>query len=319
MALLGRRSKTHAPRLTPELDDQLLGKAYKLLIAPVRAVGQADYNTALVEQLLRDAGKDDDRRAFRLALVAGPAEIAARKWRHQSPKDPDALLLSAWSRLTSARAQGLVGGAAPADLDAALEDCRTAAALRTADSVPWIASLAILRQQRRPWAEVERVWVELRARDPWSRMAHLELLGYLSADECGSQTAVRDFVASVAPAAPAGSAISALPLEAELRRYRRVLEAGGAGAIAADEAFRQPAMAGLLERAQFEWTQPDFFTHAAALADLNLLAYALLHTSNPQSAAPIFQRLGGMVTAWPWNIDGDPVERYTLWHQRFVG
>jgi len=25
-----------------------------------------------------------------------------------------------------------------------------------------------------------------------------------------------------------------------------------------------------------------------------------------------------MVTAWPWNIDGDPVERFTLWHRKYV-
>jgi hypothetical protein len=317
MAILSRRSKTLAPRLAPELDDQALSKTCKIINSPARGTGIVDYHVAVVEQLLQEKGQSDDRRAFRFALIAGQTTSTARRWRQSNPKDPDALILFAWSRLEAARAAGAVGGGAPQDLVVALEDCRTAATLRPADSLPWIAALGIMRQQRRPWPDVEPVWNELRARDPWSRAAHLELLGYLSAEECGSQTAVRDFVGSVAAAAPTASPVSALPLEAELRRYRRSLAAGGASAITADESFRQPAIAGLLDRAQYDWLQPGAFGHAAAVADLNLLAYALLRTSYAQSAAPVFQRLGGQVTAWPWSIDGDPVERFTLWHQRF--
>jgi hypothetical protein len=318
MALLSRRSKTLAPRLAPELDDQALAKTCKIINGPARGTGVVDYRVAVVEQLLQEKEQSDDRRAFRFGAIAGHAAATARRWRQASPKDPDALILFAWSRLEAARVAGAVGGGAPQDLAVALEDCQTAATLRPADSVPWIAALGILRQQRRPWPDVEPVWNELRARDPWSRAAHLELLGYLSADECGSQTAVRDFVGAVAEAAPTGSPVAALPLEAELRRYRRSLAAGGAGAITADEAFRQPAIAGLVDNARYDWLQPGAFGHAAALADLNLLAYALLHSSFAQNAAPVFQRLGGLVTEWPWSIDGDPIERFTLWHQRFT-
>jgi hypothetical protein len=318
MALLSRHSRTLAPRLAPELDDQALARTLKIVSAPVRAVGQTDQYLVVLEKLLREGDQDDDRRAFRLSLIAGHAETAIRKWRHESPNNPDALLLSAWSRLAAAKEAGAVGGGASRELDAALNDCRTAAELRPEDSVPWIAALGILRQQRRPWPEVEPVWRALRERDPWSRMAHLELLGYLSPEECGSQTAVLDFVGAVAAGAPAGSPVSALPLEAQLRRYHRVLAAGGVGAIGADEVFRQPTLTRLLECPRLDWPRPGFLTHAAALADLNLLAYALLHTASPQSAAPVFQRLGGVVTAWPWSIDGDPVERFTLWHRRLV-
>jgi hypothetical protein len=318
MAILSRRSKSAAPRLAPELDDQALAKVCKLVSAETRGGGQGGYVASLVEQLLQEPGQNDDRRAFRLGLIAERSEIVPQRWRLQRPKNPDAMILSAWSRLAAARAAGAVGGGAPADLAGALEDCYAAASLRPADSVPWIAALGIVRQLRRTWTDVEPIWNELRARDPWSRAAHLELLGYLSAEECGSQTAVRDFVGAVAAAASAGSPVAALPLEAELRRYRRILAAGGPGAITADEAFRQPAIAGLLERAQRDWLRPGAFGHAAALADLNLLAYALLRTGPAQDAAPVFQRLGGLVTAWPWSIDGDPVERFTLWHQRFI-
>ncbi|MBR7829167.1 hypothetical protein KDK95_22860 [Actinospica sp. MGRD01-02] len=319
MAILSRRSKILAPRLSPELDDQVLAKTCKVISVPVRGNYQVDHYIAVVEELLQECDTDHDRRAFRFEVIARQAENVARHWRRHSPNEPDALVLSALARLASAREAGAVGGGAPAYLTAALDDCHTAAALNQADSMPWIAALAIMRQQRRPWPDVQPVWNELRARDPWSRAGHLELLGYLSPDECGSQTAVRDFVNAVTEAAPPASPVAALPLEAELRRYRRTLDAGGAGAITADEAFRQPAVAALLDRARVEWLQPGAFKHAAAIADLNLLAYALLRTGYPQNAAPVFQRLGGVVTAWPWSIDGDPVERFTLWNQRFAG
>lgn len=319
MAMLTRRSKSLAPRLAPELDDERLGRTLDVISAPVRALGQTDHYLVLLNELLHEAGQSDDRRAFRLGLVAGYAETAVRKLRHERPQDPDALLLFAWSRLIAARQAGAVGDGAPRDLEAALGNCRRAAELRPEDSVPWVGALAILRQQRRPWTEVEPVWNEVRARDPWSRAAHLELLGYLSPEECGSRTAVRDFAAAVAAGAPAGSPVSALPLEAELRRYHRARAGGGMAAIGADEVFRQPALTRLLDRALRDWPRPGFLSHAAALADLNLLAYALLHTACPESAAPVFQTLAGRVTPWPWNIDGTPVERFALWHQRLLG
>ncbi|HET9169303.1 MAG TPA: hypothetical protein VFN97_07690 [Actinospica sp.] len=319
MALLSRRSRTLAPRLAPDLDDQALSKTRKIINGPARGSTIVDYHVALVEQLLQEKGQSDDRRAFRFAVLAEQGGTTARRWRQTSPQDADARILTAWTRLAAARAAGAVGGGAPQDLDDALEDCRVAATLRPDDSLPWVVALGLLRQRRRPWAEVEPMWDEMRARDPWSRTGHLELLGYLSAEECGSQTAVRDFVGSVAAAAPAASPVAALPLEAELRRYRRALAAGGPAAITADEAFRQPMIAGMLERARHEWMQPGAFEHAAAIADLNLLAYALLRTSSSDNAGPVFHRLGGLVTPWPWNIDGDPIQRFSLWHQRFIG
>lgn len=320
MALLSRRrGKAGAPRLVPELDDDALADVRKLVSGPPRGSWQADNNVAVVEELLGEPGQDADRRTHRLTTLAEHAGSTARRWRKTHPQNPDALVLYAWSWLATVRAGGEAGDAAYRDLDAALEDCRQASLLRPEDGAPWLAALGILREQRRPWPEIEPVWNELRARDPWNRQAHLEMLGYLSPDECGSRTAERDFVSSVSSTAPPDSPVAALPLEAELRRYRRNLNAGGAASVTADESWRQPMMAEFLKQAQVNWTRPGFLVHAAVLADLNLLAYALVHTANPQDAAEVFRRIGGVVTPWPWNIDGDPVERFTLWHQKFAG
>ena len=49
-----------------------------------------------------------------------------------------------------------------------------------------VVHLATLRREQRPHRELSAVWQEVMARDPWNREAYLQVLGYLSPDECGS-------------------------------------------------------------------------------------------------------------------------------------
>ncbi|MFJ8364373.1 hypothetical protein [Streptomyces sp. NPDC093984] len=62
-----------------------------------------------------------------------------------------------------------------------------------------------------------------------------------------------------------------------------------------------------LDRASRHWTQPSFLNHAAALADLNTLAYALTSAGRDREALPVFRAIGGVVTIWPWRFEGDPL------------
>jgi hypothetical protein len=254
-----------------------------------------------MERLLRDSSHDWDRRCHRVAVLAATAPALVRGWRLRQPRDPDALILGAWCELA-------------ADPLSALETCRLAiAAADPVDPTPWVAQLAALRLLGRPSAELTPVWQEIRARDPWHREAHLQLLGYLSPEERGSLAASRDFLDDVRAAMPPWAPTAALPLTAAVRQYHRDLAAGGVRALGAGRYWGMPHVTPILEQALTHWLRPGYLRHAAAVADLGLLAYGLTRASRSGDADAAFSAIGGLVTAWPWDHDGDPVERYTYW------
>ncbi|GAA4987457.1 hypothetical protein [Kitasatospora paranensis] len=310
MPIFGRRRST-APRLAPELDDTELGRVCRQLTGP-RIQGQLDLTAGLVEQLLRDAGSDWDRRTHRLAVLARVATPAlAAVWRRQRPRDADPLVLHAWIDIAQARMAGALE-----DPRATVGRCRRAAELRPEDPAPWVALLAVHRLLRRPEPEVYPLCREIGARDAWNRTAHLEMLRYLSPDECGSHLQALDFAEAVRAAAPPGSAVAGLDLVLLTDRYRASLAQGGVTALGARRRWVLPDAEAALARALADWTTPGFLRHAAALGDLNLLAYALGQAGRIREAGPVFGALAGVVTPWPWALDGDPVEQFAHWRDQ---
>jgi hypothetical protein len=65
-----------------------------------------------------------------------------------------------------------------------------------------------------------------------------------------------------------------------------------------------------LNRAARTSARPGFFHHAATVADLNLLAYALMAAELPGEDRPVFEEINGTVAAWPWRVGGDPVSEF---------
>ncbi|WP_354638445.1 hypothetical protein [Kitasatospora camelliae] len=314
MAIFGRR-RASGPRLAPELDDAETGRVLKQLTAP-RVQGQLELSAGVVEQLLRDAGTDWDRRTHRLSVLAGAASPAlAQVWRRQRPKDADPLVMQTFVELAQARRTG--GGFE--DPRVTIERCHQAAELRPEDPTPWVALLSVLRTLRRPEGEVFPVCQEIGARDPWNRTAHLEMLRYLSPDECGSHTQVAEFVEAVRASAPAGSPVAGLELTMLTDRHATTVAAGGVNALGARQRWTRPDAAAALDRAIRTWPRPGFLQHAAALADLNLLAYALTQANRVHEAPAVFEMIGPVVTAWPWHLDGDPVPRFTYWRDQILG
>jgi len=310
MPIFGRRRST-TPRLAPELDDAELGKVCRALAAP-RVQGHLDLSAGLVEQLLQDAGRNWDLRTHRFTVLSAMAPLAlAQVWRRQRPKDPDALLFQAWTDLQDGRRTGALD-----DPQATVDRCRRAAELLPEDPLPWICLLGVLRLLRRPEAEVYPVCQEIGARDAWNREAHLEMLGYLSPDECGSHSQVMDFVEAVRSAAPPDSPVAAVELTMIVDRYRANLSAGGVTALGARHRWTRPDTEAALGRALATWPQPGFLTHAAASADLNLLAYALVQANRLAHAADVFRTIGPTVTAWPWEQHGDPLQQYVYWRDQ---
>ncbi|GAA3504608.1 hypothetical protein GCM10019016_117210 [Streptomyces prasinosporus] len=99
-------------------------------------------------------------------------------------------------------------------------------------------------------------------------------------------------------------------LTAAVRQYQGLVAQGGVRAMTAGQLWEGGQVAAALEQAAALWAKPGFFQHAAAPADLNVLAYALCAAGRAVDAHPVFQTLEGMVTPWPWNADGPAVQRF---------
>ncbi|WP_143674109.1 hypothetical protein [Streptomyces caniscabiei] len=139
------------------------------------------------------------------------------------------------------------------------------------------------------------------------------MYGCLSPRECGPLAQSMDFVDQVrATALTAG-----LPLLPLIDRYRTARSKGGVQALMADRLWSGYEAAGILEPAQAAWPEAGHLPYAAAVADLNLLAYALCAAGEPARAAPAFRAVAGLVTPFPWGHDGrDPVLAFTTARRR---
>lgn len=301
------RRKRLAPRLAVELDDIELGAVCRRLTARSATHTRA-LAVPLAQQLLGDTGADWDRRAHRLSVLAQVTRPGTQlSWVQQHPDDADALTLFAWGFM----ARGSAAPPSPSDAHVALRACGAAARLSPADPNPWVVRLGLLRLLRRPGPEVLATWREIAVRDPWHREAHLQMYGYLSPRECGSTSHCMDFVDQVTATAPVAAPASGLPLLSLVDRYHATLARGGIEALTAGYQWGGHEAVRCLARAEARWLRSGHLTHAAALADLNLLAYALSAAREPARAAPVFQALAGVVTLFPWSHGGqDPLDTY---------
>lgn len=304
MALFRRRTATTA-RLAPELDDAALGRVLRALTGAPGA-GPQDILVAQIEQLLRDAADDWDRRGHRVTVLAGAAPALARRWRLKHPRSADALVLHAWADVLTARLTGRLD-----DPPATLDTCRRAADAAPADPTPWVALLAALCVEARTSAELTPIWKEIAARDPWNREAYLTILVHLSPDGQGSLAAQREFLDDVVTVMPPQAPPACLPLAAAVDQYHREMAGSGVGALVAARFWEQPQNATLLDRIAGVWPRPDHLRHAARVADLNLLAYALAKAGRSAEARWAFEATENLVSPWPWQYEGDPVERYS--------
>ncbi|WP_181801490.1 hypothetical protein [Streptomyces shenzhenensis] len=305
MALARRRRSR--PRLTPELDDAALGQLCRRLSE--RGFGSSvSIAVAGIEQLLDSTGEDWDRRCHRLAVLSEAALPGVqRQWKERRPDHPDALILYAWGVMT----RGGLTTPTREETEAARCACAEASRLRPADPCPWIVRLGLLRLWRRPGDELFPLWWEISDRDPWNREAHLQVFAYQSPRECGSLAQLMEFVDAVRAGAPPAAPTAALPLRSLVERYHSVLSRGGVGALSAVRLWDTPEAVQVLRTATTTWPSPGHLTHAAALADLNVLAYALTEAKRSAWAADVFDALDGRVTPFPWNRDGgDPVRAF---------
>ncbi|MFC8419877.1 hypothetical protein ACFUN7_03130 [Streptomyces sp. NPDC057236] len=311
----GRRNGRPKPRLAPELDDTELGRLVKLLREPPRPgmIATTDLHVSRVSALLTAADKDWDRRSHRFSTLAAtvPDARLSATWAAREPRNPDALLLHARVRLE----HGLRTGSLT-DASSLVESCHRVAELIPDDPGPWTVLLGVARLARHDRRSVLGTWREVLARDRWNREAHLQMLAYLSPSAGGSRMQVLEFVDAVHARMPANAPSAAVELAACVGQYLDTVSLGGVQALMARDYWALPQVRSVLDRALAAWPSPGFFRHAAALADLNLLAYALVCAERPADATTVFRALNGTATPWPWQCEGEPLSVFERRQER---
>ncbi|MFB7617875.1 hypothetical protein [Kitasatospora sp. NPDC056181] len=307
-----RRLRASGPRLLPELDDVKLGRVRRQLNSPGMP-GQVSIQVDQVERLLQEAGADWDRRGHRIAVLAEAAAPSgvSRTWRLRAPRSGDPLVFEAWVELVRGRHAGRMEDAA-----AAAGYCHRAAEALPDDPTPWVALLGILRLTRAPSRELFTVWHEVTSRDPWNREAHLQMLRYLSPEECGSRSSQLDFVHAVRAGVPSAAPATGVELTALVDEHARTLARGGVEGLLVRRQWSNHRAAGALDAALAGWLVPGRLAYAAARADLNLLAYALVQAGRVRESGTAFELIGETVTPWPWSLDGEPLRQFGYWQSK---
>ncbi|WP_369228723.1 hypothetical protein AB5J52_49925 (plasmid) [Streptomyces sp. R39] len=305
MALFGNNT----PRLRPELNDAGLGRICKMIQQPSVMPDARDFLVEFAEQFIDEAGTDWDRRWHRVSVIAETSMESGfdRSWLSRRPNSANALVLNAWTEGLRVR-----HGEQTGELPSVVQRCHQAGTARAHDPLPLVVMIRLLRLLRSPQRQVELVWRETVRRDPWNREAHLQMLGYyFSEAEFGGPGLAREFVEVQRARMPADAPAAALELTATVRAFHRATSNDQLNAILGDLWWRRPHGEGVLDRGVELAARPSFLQHAAAAADLNVLAYALVQARRVADAVPAFRLLGPTVVPWPWNWQGDPVEEFT--------
>lgn len=270
-------------------------------------IATTDLCVAQISRLLGEDRGDWDRRTHRMGVLADYlAETQlSRSWAAREPRNADALELHAWTQVARARRRS-----SPEDAAEAVDMCLRAAEIAPDDPTPWVILLEVARLESWERSQVFGVWNEVLARDRWNREAYMSMLGYLSPEEAGSRVQVLDFVDSLGLRMPPNVPCAATELTAQVLQYHSLIGRGGVEALVARNHWSQAMATQALDRVAHTWVQPGFLRHAKALADLNLLAYALMAADRRRDASGVFEALAGVVTPWPWEVDGDPLTQF---------
>ncbi|MFI5682875.1 hypothetical protein [Streptomyces sp. NPDC051636] len=307
--MLRRRS---ALVIRPELDDRALHSTLAELrtAQPFHGLGAGRTRPLWepVARLLCETGRDWDRRTHRMSVLARhlPPAVSER-WSADRPGDGDALVLRAC--VLSARA-GAEGWGAAREAERA---CLGAAGVCPEDPAPWLALLEVMHAFAVPVRDAVPVWTEAVQRAPWQRAAYHRMLRYLSPRGHGTVADMLDFARQGAARAPYGSPLALLPVAARVElvahRQRRM-------PFGADGHWYEPRAAEEVEAALARWFRAGTASHAEAVADLNILAFALTRTHRPADAAPVFRRIARHMTPRPWDLLPEPERTFLYWCER---
>jgi len=251
---------------------------------------------------------------------AGPVDTTAAwtdRWEQAEPENPDAVLVRARSLIMRAwevRGSGwarYVGANAAEEFQRlllmALPLTDRAATLAPDDPTPWAQRLLLATALGAHREAFERTWAEVVARNPAHREAHNFKLMYLCRKWHGSHEEMFAFARQAADAAPDGSPLLVLPVQA--RAEWAMSECSNnttlRNIMAVNEVWRNdPGLRAELDRAVNRWFAAPARKHAMWYHDLNYLAYGLVKANRYAEAKPVFTAIGPYMEEIPWGWIG---------------
>lgn len=313
------RSRPQASLYDPTFGDRPLAEARQDVLVG-RWQGARD--------LLRDTGRDWDRRTHRVRLLADAAagNRTVETWQAAEPANPDAMVLRAETdvmRLFNA----ISAGPAPTPdrdaidrdrLDRVVRICLQAAHGYPDDPMPWVSLLTLARLYAGGHPQSNQWWRELQARDRDNREGHHQVLRHISARWHGSHSQMYDFAWDTASFAPLGSPLLALTQAARAEHYRSLQQSGGATALGLSQHWRSDVALRDLQRTCERWLAHRTFELAQDVADLNFVAHALVLGGMSEQARAVFQQLGNRPTRAPWSYTDEPEELFRRWYERLA-
>ncbi|MEI5523183.1 hypothetical protein WB401_00220 [Streptomyces brasiliscabiei] len=302
--------------IRPELDDDALHSTLaELRPAPQLhglGAGRTRPSWEPVAALLRATGRDWDRRAHRVAVLARHLPTAVpQRWTTDRPDDGDALTLRAF--VESHRTPG-TGHTAVRHAE---QLCLRAAEACPEDPTPWLALLSLMDGCAVPVKDAVPVWTEAVNRAPWLRTSYHRLLRYLSPRGHGTVPDMMDFAWQAAARAPHGSPLALLPVAARVELMAHRQEATPLAALGSGGGnWNEPRAVHEIDLALKSWFDTGGAPHAEAVTDLNILAFALTRAHRPTEAAPVLRRLGRHMTRHPWDLLPEPERTFVYWRER---
>lgn len=277
----------------------------------LKAARAGDWRPAAA--LLASTGTDRAGRDLRARLTRILSDQAARdddwltSWEQAHPEDPHAALVRArgtveraWRLRGSARAKHTSArqfGSFHATLHQARHAVALAARLNPDDATPLAAEIWVALGLGYPHAEMERVWAEVLARDPYHFDAHYGALQYWTEKWRGSRELAYAFAGRAAASAPAGSLLTVLPLIARIEHQER------------PSAYRSREM-----RALTDAVLADVAAARAGNPYLPEARHLLAHALTLQRRYPLaleqFRHVDGCVGALPWRYHPEPAAYY---------
>ncbi|MFE6055043.1 hypothetical protein ACFQ6N_30190 [Kitasatospora sp. NPDC056446] len=251
------------------------------------------------------------RRMYGLTDLAAEDDTWLRAWRAERPQDPTAALLHAnalisvaWNIRSSARATEVSSeqfAGFHRVLGEAEEAFAEAVALAPADDPnPWVARIPIAMGLGWSNDRFRQHWAELTERDPHHWGAHSRALQYWCAKWRGSHELMHGFIDGAVAAAPAGSLLAPMRLEAYFEQFARDREK--------TTAWQRPEVGAALDAALADLaaTDPE---HPRVVYTRGWLAYGLTRAGRPTEALEQFQALGRFIPP-PFTNFNDPRQSF---------
>ncbi|MFJ2777540.1 hypothetical protein [Kitasatospora sp. NPDC087315] len=269
-------------------------------LAALRAAESGDWRPAAA-YLAGGANADARVRRMRpLSQLAAEDDTWLRAWREERPEDPtaallhaDALVLLAWNIRTGSAARQVSAeqfAGFHRVLREAEEASAEAAALAPDDPNPWATQLSIAMGLGWDHDRFGALWSEIVKRDPYHWAAHNRALQYWCAKWRGSHELMHGFIDEAVAAAPAGSLLAPMKLEAYYEQFARDDEKR--------TAWQRPEVGAALDAALADLAAADPGHHRILYAR-GWLAFALTRAGRATEAMEQYRALGRFIPQ-PW-------------------